>query len=179
MDQSVRDQLTNLSNRRWFLDAAHREILRSSKTGSPLSLISIDVDHFKRFNDNHGHDAGDTVLREMGKLMAEFFRSGQYPCRIGGEEFVVLCPGLTPEEAYLMAEDFRASVSGLTLIYAGSPLPSITISSGVCSYPRDGLDVIELQKAADGALYRAKSAGRDCVQVAGKLDIAPSVVVSA
>lgn len=167
MDQSVRDQLTSLSNRRWFLDAAHREILRSSKTGAPLALISVDVDHFKRFNDNHGHDAGDTVLREMGKMMAEFFRNGQYPCRIGGEEFVVLCPGMTPDEALAMAEDFRASVSGLTLIYAGGPLPSITLSAGVCSYPRDGLDVIELLKSADEALYRAKTAGRDCVMVAG------------
>lgn len=179
MDQSVRDQLTNLSNRRWFLDAAHREILRASKTGSPLALISVDVDHFKRFNDNHGHDAGDTVLREMGRMMAEFFRNGQYPCRIGGEEFVVLCPGLNPEAAFAMAEDFRASVSGLALIYAGSPLPSITLSAGVSSYPRDGLDVIELLKSGDEALYRAKAAGRDCVMVAGKWDVAGSVTATA
>lgn len=163
MDQSVRDQLTSLSNRRWFLDAAHREILRSSRTGAPLSMISLDVDHFKRFNDNHGHDAGDTVLREMGKMMAEFFRNGQYPCRIGGEEFVVLCPGMAKAAALAMAEEFRATVSGLTLVYSGAPLPSITISGGVASYPEDGAGVIEMLKVADEALYRAKESGRDCV----------------
>lgn len=174
MDQSVRDQLTSLSNRRWFLDAAHREILRSSKVGLKLSFISIDVDHFKKFNDNHGHDAGDTVLREMGRLMAEFFRNGQYPCRIGGEEFVVLCPGMDKSQALKMAEEFRASVSGQTLLYAGSPLPSLTISAGVAGYPDDGSGVIDLLKSADEALYRAKSAGRDCVLPAGMpADLSP------
>jgi diguanylate cyclase (GGDEF)-like protein len=167
IDQSLRDQLTSLSNRRWFVDAAHREILRASKTGAPLSLISLDVDHFKRFNDNHGHDAGDTVLREMGKLMAEFFRKGQYPCRIGGEEFVVLCPGMDKAAALTLAEAFRTSISGLTLNYDGMPLPSITVSGGVASYPEDGTGVTELGKTADEALYRAKSGGRDRVIAAG------------
>lgn len=172
MDQSVRDQLTSLSNRRWFLDAAHREIERASKTGVALSLISLDVDHFKRFNDNHGHDAGDTVLREMGKLMAEFFQNGKYPCRIGGEEFVVLCPGLDKAAALSLGDEFRASVSGLTLIYGGVTLPSITVSGGVASYPQDGMAVIEMLKTADEALYRAKTAGRDRIIAAGAPDLA-------
>lgn len=149
------------------MDAAHRELLRASKTGLPLALITIDVDHFKRFNDNHGHDAGDTVLREVGKLMSEFFCVGQYPCRIGGEEFVVLCPGTSAGQAYQMAEDFRASISGLKLVYGASLLPSITVSVGVASHPKDGTGVIDLLKAADEALYRAKSTGRDCVMIAG------------
>ena len=107
LDQSVRDPLTGLWNRRWFLDAALKEMKRAGRTGSDVSLVSLDVDHFKRFNDHHGHDAGDIVLREVGALMRQLMPHPLAPCRLGGEEFVILCPGLTHDETLARAESFR------------------------------------------------------------------------
>jgi len=163
LDQSVRDPLTSLWNRRWFLDAAHREINRAERQGSALSLISIDVDHFKKFNDHHGHDAGDIVLREVGALMREVFPPPLAPCRLGGEEFVVLCPGLTHGAAMDIADRFRIALSALDLTYGDGKLPPITASAGVTSAPDCGAHVEDMLKHADLALYKAKDRGRDCV----------------
>lgn len=163
LDQSIRDPLTSLWNRRWFLDAAHKEIKRAERGDSPLSLISIDVDHFKKFNDHHGHDAGDIVLREVGVLMRAMFQTPLAPCRLGGEEFVALCPGLTHEECMSLANEFRIRISELDIVYGDGNLPRINISAGVVSYPDGGKQVIDIVKQADLALYRAKEQGRNCV----------------
>ena len=163
MDQSVRDPLTSLWNRRWFLDAAHKEINRAERQGSPLSLISLDVDHFKKFNDHHGHDAGDIVLREVGALMREVFTPPLAPCRLGGEEFVVLCPGLGHDAAMAFADRFRIALSELDLAYGEGKLPPITASAGVTSFPDCGAHVEDMLKHADLALYKAKDRGRNCV----------------
>lgn len=160
LDQSVRDPLTNLWNRRWFLDAAQKELLRARGQKLPVSLISLDVDHFKKFNDQYGHDAGDVVLREFGALLATMFIDGWSPCRIGGEEFVVLCAGIDHDEAVHRAGDFLEAVTRIELNHGGTRLPRITASAGVASFPEDGDQVLRLMKVADEALYGAKEQGR-------------------
>ncbi len=159
-DQSVRDPLTNLWNRRWFLDASHKELNRAATKAMPMSLISLDVDHFKTFNDHHGHDAGDIVLREFGGLLAGTFTGDFHPCRIGGEEFVVLCCGIDHGAAMRRAAAFLEDVARLEVQYGGSRLPRITASAGVASFPEDGQQVLRLMKVADEALYAAKEQGR-------------------
>ena len=162
-DQSVRDPLTGLMNRRWFLDTMRKEIARSAMADRPMSLISIDVDHFKQFNDNHGHDAGDTVLREVGRAMADFFTGGLFPCRIGGEEFVVLAPDTDRERAFQRADGFRAIVAEMTIRYLGDVLPRTTLSAGVAAFPADATTSQALMTQADNALYAAKRGGRNRV----------------
>jgi diguanylate cyclase (GGDEF)-like protein/PAS domain S-box-containing protein len=168
-DQSVRDPLTGLWNRRWFLDAAHKEIKRATRTGSELSLISLDVDHFKRFNDHHGHDAGDVVLREVGALMRQMLAHPLAPCRLGGEEFVVLCPDLEHEAALARAETFREAVAALEVPYAKGILPTISVSAGVASLAEGISQVEDMLKTADEALYAAKKAGRNRVVSARRM----------
>lgn len=162
-DQSVKDQLTWLWNRRWFNDAAHKELARAKRRGRPLALISIDVDHFKRFNDHHGHDAGDTVLREVGAAMAQRFTEGVSAVRMGGEEFLVLAPDTDLDAARQMAEGLREDIGGLEIRYAGTKLPPVTISAGIAVCPGDAETQQGLLRAADLALYAAKKAGRDQV----------------
>lgn len=170
LDQSVRDPLTNLWNRRWFLEAAHRQVNSSRSANTPCSVISIDVDHFKKFNDHHGHDAGDLVLRALGTEMIAFFKDDCAPCRLGGEEFIVLCAGLNEKETAALAEEFRLRVSALNVKYSGASLPKITVSAGVAVWPEDGMHVADLVKAADLALYTAKENGRNQVQTYSGLD---------
>jgi len=163
-DQSVRDVLTGLNNRRYLLEAARRELLRAERHKQPVSVVTIDVDHFKTFNDNHGHDAGDTVLRHVGEIMRAMFVDEAVPCRFGGEEFVVLLPGAGAEEAGVRAEELRAKVEALTIRYAGGHLPRVTISAGVAAFPDAGGNLMDILKVADDALYRAKQNGRNRVE---------------
>lgn len=160
-DQSTRDPLTSLWNRRWFLEAALREFNRARRDNAPVSVISLDVDHFKKFNDHHGHDAGDIVLREVGEVMKRIFPDDCYPCRIGGEEFVVLCPGHSTDAAADLAEEFRAAISEHRVPYGREILPRITISGGIATFPDAGSEVITLLRAADECLYLAKEQGRN------------------
>jgi len=159
-DQSLRDPLTNLWNRRWFLDASQKELNRARHQKLPMSLISLDVDHFKRFNDDHGHDAGDIVLREFGGLLASIFVGDFAPCRIGGEEFVVLCSGVSHDDAVQRAAAFLDKVAHIEVSHGGVRLPRITASAGVATYPEDGDEMLRLMKVADEALYAAKEQGR-------------------
>jgi diguanylate cyclase (GGDEF)-like protein/PAS domain S-box-containing protein len=165
LDQSVRDPLTNLWNRRWLLEAAHKEIKKSERTGEPFSILSLDVDNFKKFNDHHGHDAGDMVLRAIGGAMLEFFTTDTAACRIGGEEFVVLCSNLNAEEAAFLADQFRQKISEITVNYGGTNLPTVTVSIGVASYPKNAMQLVDLLNVADQAMYRAKDGGRDQIIV--------------
>ncbi|WP_420862798.1 sensor domain-containing diguanylate cyclase [Algirhabdus cladophorae] len=169
-DQSVRDPLTNLWNRRWLLEAAHKELSRYRSEGVPLSIVSIDVDHFKKFNDHHGHDAGDLVLRAIGSKMREMFTGSLSPCRIGGEEFIVLAANTTLEAAQELTEDFRRAMAHLTVRYAGAALPAITVSAGVTTMTDGQQQVIDLLKIADRALYQAKQMGRNKVCTHDDLD---------
>jgi diguanylate cyclase (GGDEF)-like protein len=163
-DQSIRDALTGMFNRRYMMETCRREFSRAARASQPVSILSIDVDHFKKFNDNHGHDAGDTVLRAVGDLLKSSFRDEDVPCRFGGEEFVVLLPGATAEAAAQKAEELRSRVEALIVRYVDGNLPRITISIGVAAFPGSGDSPQAVLKAADEALYRAKDAGRNCVE---------------
>jgi len=168
-DQSVRDVLTGLNNRRYLLETARRELLHAERAKAPLSVVTLDVDHFKTFNDNHGHDAGDTVLRHVGEIMQAMFTGEAVPCRFGGEEFVVLLPGATLEDAAMRAEELRAKIESLTIRYADGQLPRVTISAGVAAFPEAGANLMDILKRADEALYRAKQNGRNRVETAGSV----------
>lgn len=164
-DQSMRDPLTGLHNRRFFLDFARRELPRCGVTNTPASLLALDVDHFKRFNDQYGHEAGDLVLTSLAQLLKTLFSDGEAPCRIGGEEFVVLIPGADEETAMTRAEVLRGAIERMEVAYNGQRL-NVTSSIGVSVYPHKGESIEALTRAADQALYVAKGAGRNCVRLA-------------
>ena len=134
-DQSIRDALTGMFNRRYMMETCRREFSRAARAGQSVGILSIDVDHFKKFNDNHGHDAGDTVLRGDRRLPENSFRDEDVPCRFGGEEFVVALPGATAAVAAQKAEDLRARVEALVVRYLEGNLPKITICIGVAAFP--------------------------------------------
>ena len=165
-DQSIRDALTGMYNRRYMLETCRREFSRAARNGQSVSILSIDADFFKKFNDNHGHDAGDSVLRAIGDCLQENFRDEDVACRFGGEEFVVILPGASAEAAVNKAEHIRAKVEGLVVRYLDANLPRITISIGVAAFPQAGNNPQAVMKAADEALYRAKDDGRNCVRLA-------------
>lgn len=164
-EQSTRDPLTGLYNRRYFLDFAKRSITRAAKQKRPSTLISIDVDHFKSFNDTYGHEAGDAVLKSLAGVLKQMFRDSDVPCRLGGEEFVIVMPGADVERAEERAQDLRRAVEDMELRYSGETL-KVTISSGVAVYSQHGKTLAELLDSADKALYKAKESGRNCVIVA-------------
>jgi diguanylate cyclase (GGDEF)-like protein len=168
-DQSVRDVLTGLNNRRYLLETARRELLHAERNKHPLSVVTVDVDHFKTFNDNHGHDAGDTVLRHVGEIMRAQFTGNAVPCRFGGEEFVVLLPNTGVADAAARAEELRARIEAMTIRYADGQLPRVTISAGVSGFPQAGANLTELLRVADEALYAAKQNGRNRVEMPGAI----------
>jgi diguanylate cyclase (GGDEF)-like protein len=165
-DQAIRDPLTAMFNRRYFEETATRELLRAGENGSPVGIIMIDVDHFKRFNDSHGHDAGDAVLQRVGLTLQSHTRVEDVICRYGGEEFVMLLPGLPADAIVRRAEELRECMNELSVRFHGETLGRITISCGISVFPDQGRMCAELIDAADQALYRAKQAGRNRVEVA-------------
>ncbi|MEX0615309.1 MAG: diguanylate cyclase, partial [Methylophaga sp.] len=165
-DLSMRDVLTGLYNRRFVDEVYVNEISRSRRNNKPLSVLMIDVDHFKRFNDTYGHEAGDLVLKAMGGLLKQHFRKTDLPCRLGGEEFLVILPECDAESAMTLAEALRQKISELILFHHGKSLGVLTASIGVASWPTPFEDDTKLISAADAALYAAKKAGRDQVRLA-------------
>ena len=165
-DRSVRDLLTGLWNRRWFTDRIGRDVTQAERDGTALSLIALDIDRFKGFNDSYGHDAGDEVLRGFADVLRGTLGDGVHPCRFGGEEFVLLCPGLGSAEAAQQADRIRAAIRGRILHLGGQELPRVTVSAGVATFPDHGRRIDDVLKAADQALYQAKAAGRDCTLLA-------------
>ncbi len=164
-EQSTRDPLTGLYNRRFFLEFATRELGKSARQNRPATLVTIDVDHFKTFNDTYGHEAGDIVLKALADLLKRLFRDTDVPCRLGGEEFVVILPGAGRERGLERAEELRRAIEQLELRYSGETL-KITISAGVSAHGDHGLTLSDLLESADRALYRAKDEGRNCVRIA-------------
>jgi diguanylate cyclase (GGDEF)-like protein len=163
---SLRDALTGLYNRRYVDDALLREMHRAGRAGKPLSLIMIDIDHFKRFNDTFGHDAGDYVLAAVAQLLPKNLRSSDLACRYGGEELAILMPEASLACAVERAETLREAIRALNLRHREQTLPAPTASFGVAAFPGNGANPADLLKAADQALYRAKHLGRDQVCVA-------------
>jgi len=164
--QSIRDSLTGLYNRHFMEIALDRELRRAIRHQQTLAVLILDVDHFKAFNDTHGHEAGDVVLREVAGAMRQTIRSEDIVCRFGGEEFVVILPELSMEEALARAESLRHIVSEIRLHYRGEALHDVTISIGVAMYPYNAETVEQLLWSADRALYQAKNQGRNRVILA-------------
>jgi diguanylate cyclase (GGDEF)-like protein len=160
-DQSLRDSLTGLYNRRYAEETLLREIARAKRDASPLSVVMLDLDHFKRFNDEFGHDAGDMALREAATVLVESVRTSDVVSRVGGEEFLLLLPGASIEAALGKVERVREKMKGLELFHRGRRLPPLTFSAGVAGFPINGVTPEPLLRAADKALYEAKHAGRD------------------
>jgi diguanylate cyclase (GGDEF)-like protein/PAS domain S-box-containing protein len=163
---ALRDGLTGLYNRRYMEDALSREIHRAERSGKPLSVVMIDIDHFKGFNDKYGHDAGDFVLSALARGITKKIRPSDMACRYGGEELVVVLPEASLECARERAEEMRLTIRDTNLTHLGQILPAPTASFGVAVYPANGTKPTDLLKAADDALYRAKHGGRDRVCVA-------------
>ncbi|WP_243403675.1 diguanylate cyclase [Shimia abyssi] len=169
-DQSTRGPLTRLYNRRYFLEALRSDGVMAARKDESFALLAFDADKFKSFNDNHGHDAGDMVLRAISDKMLDMFAKGETPCRFGGEEFSVLVPKADTARGLVIAEKLRAAVEEVQVRYGAGELPRVTISIGVASYPADGTMPQDLIKAADKALYAAKAAGRNCVRAAADVE---------
>ncbi|MGL5192738.1 MAG: diguanylate cyclase [Chroococcales cyanobacterium] len=164
--QSIRDPLTGLFNRRYLEESLNREIHRALRTQRSLAVVMIDVDRFKQFNDTFGHDAGDAVLRELGTFLQTHIRTSDIACRYGGEELTLILPDADLEDAAHRAEALRQGIKELEITHRGQALDQITISMGVSVCPDCGTDGDDLIKAADAALYRAKKEGRDRTVVA-------------
>lgn len=164
--QSIRDSLTGLYNRRYLDASMAREVARAERHEQDLSLLIVDIDHFKRVNDTLGHDAGDAVLAQVAATLDLGTRGEDIACRYGGEEFVVVMPGADARVAQRRAEELRAAIENAGITYAGRPVGPITVSVGVATFPAKGGDATTLRQAADQALYAAKRAGRNRVEVA-------------
>jgi diguanylate cyclase (GGDEF)-like protein/PAS domain S-box-containing protein len=161
--QSILDSLTGLFNRRYMEETLTLELARATRSRRAIGIIMLDIDHFKAFNDAYGHDAGDTLLRELGGLLKRMVREGDVACRYGGEEFVLILPEASLELARGRAEALRAEVKGLHVVHHGAVIGPITMSAGVAVFPEHGKTTPILLQAADAALYRAKGGGRDRV----------------
>ena len=159
-----RDALTGLANRRHLRAMAEEELRRAQRFGHPLALLMLDLDHFKQVNDRHGHAAGDDVLREVARRVRDTVRKVDLPARFGGEEFAVLLPETSLETAREAAERIRVALADAPIQTRRGALP-VTISGGVAVL-REGDDLAGLLAAADAALYRAKSSGRNRVETA-------------
>ncbi len=162
-NQSIRDPLTGLYNRRYLEEALTRELSRASRRQRPISLIMLDLDHFKKFNDTFGHSAGDTLLQALAETLENSIRVGDLACRYGGEEFICILPETTHSDAHQRAEEIRQAVEQLNVSYHGQSLGAVSASLGVATYPDHGEEMETLINMADAALYRAKAEGRNRV----------------
>jgi len=161
-EQAIRDDLTGVHNRRHFVAVAEHELERARRHTTMLSLVMLDIDHFKRVNDLHGHAAGDAALKVVGSMLSATTRVGDLACRLGGEEFAVLLLGMGHEGALERAEKWRTTLAETVIPTDGMPL-KLTASFGVATFPQQAGTLVELMKVADARLYRAKANGRDCV----------------
>jgi diguanylate cyclase (GGDEF)-like protein len=156
---AVTDSLTGLYVRRYFLVKLQEELHRAERYDNILSVVMADLDHFKNINDTYGHDAGDRVLKTIGKFLQQNIRDVDMVARYGGEEFVIMIPEAANDAAHILSERLRKQMSELRI----EDLPPITISLGIATYPFDGSDLADLIKKADAAMYAAKRDGRNRV----------------
>ncbi len=162
-EESIRDPLTGLFNRRYMQEALTQEVLKAKRTSRPLAIVMLDLDHFKRLNDTFGHDAGDEALRRLGLLLKTTIRGSDIACRYGGEEFTLILSEASLIVALQRMEQLRQDIKSLTIRYQGKSIDHLSGSFGIAVYPKHGSTSETLLKAADEALYRAKQAGRDRV----------------
>ncbi|MEW6068697.1 MAG: diguanylate cyclase [Nitrospirota bacterium] len=165
-NQAIRDPLTNLFNRRYMEETLDRELSRAMRNKTPVGVIMIDLDYFKRFNDEFGHDAGNVMLNELGNFLQKHIRKEDIACRYGGEEFTIILPGASLEITRQRAEFLRENVKHLEVAHKNQKLGGITLSFGVAAFPDHGLIGEAILLAADKALYISKHEGRDRVTIA-------------
>ncbi len=163
--QAMRDPLTGLFNRRFLDESLPRELTRRRRTGEPLVVAMLDLDHFKDFNDSFGHEAGDLVLQAVGGLLLRSVRTSDLACRYGGEELTLVMPRAGLDDARLRLETLRRTVADLRVPHQGRDLPAVTVSIGAVAARPGDLDAPALLARADAELYRAKREGRDRVVV--------------
>ncbi len=165
-NQSIRDHLTDLYNRRYMEESLERELRRATRKHTSLAVVMLDIDNFKQFNDTFGHEAGDEMLRLLAHHMRVSIRFEDIACRFGGEEFVLILPDCGSEDAVRHAEGLREGAHRLRIELHGRTVGDLSLSLGVAVFPIHGLDSETLLRAADQALYRAKQDGRNRVMVA-------------
>jgi diguanylate cyclase (GGDEF)-like protein/PAS domain S-box-containing protein len=170
--QAIRDPLTDLFNRRYLDETLDRELARSAREGYPVCVIMMDIDHFKQVNDTYGHEAGDHILKSLAATLTAQNRRGDFACRYGGEEFVIVMPNIPVQTAWQRAEHLRICLSALDISYGRYNLTT-TLSVGVACYPSNGEDRESVLRAADRALYGAKKAGRNQVITYDQLEEQP------
>ncbi len=161
--QSIRDPLTGLYNRRYMEDFLIKQLNQAERTHASLAVLMLDLDHFKRVNDNYGHEAGDAVLKEAAEVLQNDIRAGDIAARYGGEEFLILLYNIDAENSKKRAEIIRKDIHSLKIKYGAEPISPITVSIGIALYPKDKQIPQELIDAADKALYFAKKKGRNQV----------------
>ncbi len=161
---SYEDALTGLNNRRYFNQLLKHESAVAVRNHVPLALLIVDIDHFKRFNDTHGHEAGDSALKTVAGVLLQQFRDSDVVCRYGGEEFVVIMPGANLSAAREKAENLCRAIRAIHIYHGGQDLGGVTLSVGVAGWPACTDDPDALLSLADRALYRAKEGGRDRIE---------------
>ncbi|TAM56438.1 MAG: diguanylate cyclase [Acidobacteria bacterium] len=161
--QSIRDPLTGLFNRRYMEESFQKEISRAARRQEPIGVVMLDIDRFKTFNDLHGHAAGDAVLVALAAFLKQRMRGADVACRYGGEEFVIILPECSLDNAMKRAGQLAEELRTVRVSYAGETLGPVTVSVGVASFPLHGARPDALLGAADAAMYRAKQEGRDRV----------------
>ncbi|HEX9014610.1 MAG TPA: diguanylate cyclase [Chloroflexota bacterium] len=166
-NQAMRDPLTGLYNRAYMEKILDRELMGAVRTETPLAVMMLDIDEFKRYNDVYGHDAGDILLQRLGNHLKTQLRDGDVACRYGGEEFTLIMPRVDGDVALRRAEELRQSVKRLETEHRGQHLGSISVSVGIAVFPEHGDRGGLLLRTADTALYRAKAEGRDRAVLAG------------
>lgn len=164
--QSIRDPQTGLFNRRYMEDSLDRELSRAERSRKSVVVAMLDIDHFKLLNDTYGHTVADAVLREWSELLKAKFRGSDIVCRYGGEEFVIILPDISVEQARQRLEELRNDLRRLAVRQEGQVVSKVTVSVGIACYPVHGQNNHALLQAADRALYRAKEAGRDRIVAA-------------
>lgn len=168
-EQAIRDALTNLFNRRYLEETLERELARAAREVYPLCIVMMDIDHFKNVNDTYGHEAGDLVLKTLADSVTSQSRQGDFVCRYGGEEFVLVMPNINIEVARERVNSLHRSISSLYIPFGRFKI-NITVSMGISSCPLHGETKKDLLRAADRALYTAKNMGRNQVAVYRDLD---------
>jgi len=161
-EQAIRDPLTNVYNRRFLADAMDRELAQANRDEKPASVVILDIDYFKQFNDTYGHRCGDYVLQYIAQFLSQQIRRGDVLCRYGGEEFVIFMPSAPIESAHQRAETWRNEIANAFIEYEGLHLKT-SFSAGVAGFPTHGVTSDAILNAADKALYHAKNTGRNRV----------------
>jgi diguanylate cyclase (GGDEF)-like protein len=169
-NQSIRDPLTGLFNRRFLEESLSKELHRALRKPEPVGVVMLDLDHFKSVNDEYGHDAGDALLRAVAAQLQKDLRIEDIACRLGGEEFVLILPGISLEHLQVRSVHLLRTLPELQIIHNGRLLKPITASMGLASFPQHGADPGTLLRAADSAMYVSKDHGRNCATVATSLE---------